>query len=92
MSKYLNRPDLFDQLIVLNEDQKRNPKVVIERFFGDYRLHECRDILHNVLEVCLSTDNAAFSEPGAREDLIMQVRHFEELLEASYCLAKSAAQ
>lgn len=92
MSQYLNRPDLFDQLMVLTEDQKRNPKAVIERFFEDYRLHECRDILRTVMEACLTSDSAAYSEPEAREDLITQVRHIEELMEASYCLAKSVAQ
>ena len=92
MSHYHNRPDLFDQLLLLNEAQRKDPQSVIERFFVDYRLHECRNILATVMEVCLTSESAAFSEPGAREDLILQCRHIEELMEASFCLVKGGAQ
>jgi hypothetical protein len=57
MSQYLEQPKLFDQVMRLEEKERREPLVVIEQFFSDYRLHECRHILWTMVEACLTTDH-----------------------------------
>ena len=86
MSQYLERSELFDQIVRLAEEDRKEPIRVIQRFFSDYRLHECRHILWSIVETCLTTDNSDFSEPEERADLILRYEHIEELLEASYLL------
>ncbi|HEY4208080.1 MAG TPA: hypothetical protein VGM31_14750 [Puia sp.] len=82
MSKFLEQRELFDRVICLDEEDRREPMRVFKRFFSDYRLHELRHILWGMVEVCLTTDNDEFSEPAERADLLLRFRHFEELLEA----------
>jgi hypothetical protein len=86
MSPFLEQKDLFDKVLRLNEEERRNPMIVIERFFGDYRLHECRYNLWMMVETCLTTDNAEFSDPDERADLLLRFRDLEGLLEAGYLL------
>jgi hypothetical protein len=86
MSQYLEQSELFDQVLRLAEEDRKEPIRVIQRFFTDYRLHECRHILWSIVETCLTTDNSEFSEPEERADLILRYEHIEELLEASYLL------
>lgn len=86
MSQYLERSELFDQIIRLAEEDRKEPIRVIQRFFSDYRLHECRHILWSIVETCLTTENSEFSEPEERANLMLRYEHFEELLEASYLL------
>ena len=86
MSQFLERKELFDQVLRLREEEKRDPMVVIERFFGDYRLHECRHYLWTMVETCLTTDSAEFSDPAERANLLLRYRDLESLLEAGYLL------
>jgi hypothetical protein len=78
--------ELFDKIIYLQEEDIKDPLRVFRRFFGDYRLHELRDILRTMVETCITTDNSEFSDPGDRADLLMRYRHIEELLEAGWLL------
>ena len=73
-------------MIYLEEEDCQEPMRVLHRFFSDYRLHECRDILRTMVNTCITTDNAEFSEPGERADLLTRQQHLEELLEAGWLL------
>ena len=75
-----------DGILLLDEEEVREPMGVFERFFSDYRLHECRYILWAMVETCLTTDNIEFSEPGERADLLMRYKDLERLLEAGSLL------
>ncbi|HWK04506.1 MAG TPA: hypothetical protein VNS58_12785 [Puia sp.] len=86
MSQFLEQPKLFDQVMRLEEKERREPLAVIGRFFSDYRLHECRHILWTMVEACLTTDHSDFSEPEERADLLLRYNDLERLLEASYLL------
>ena len=88
MSQYFEQAELFDQVLRLEEKERLEPFGVIERFFGDYRLHECRHILWSMVEACLTTDNSDFSEPEERADLLLRYNDLEKLLEANYLLLK----
>src|ERR1700761_2474156 len=86
MPQFMEQKDLFDKILLLEDDEVREPMHVLERFFGDYRLHECRYILWAMVETCLTTDNTEFSEPGDRADLLMRYKDLERLLEAGTLL------
>ena len=78
----MEQKELFDGILLLGEEEVQEPMAVLERFFSDYRLHECRYILWAMVETCLTTDNTEFSEPGERADLLMRYKDLERLLEA----------
>ena len=84
----MEQKDLFDRILLLEEEERREPIHVFERFFSDYRLHECRYILWAMVETCLTTDNTEFSEPGERADLLMRYKDLERLLEAGHLLLR----
>jgi hypothetical protein len=91
MSQYLEQPALFDQVVRLSGEERENPLIVMERFFTDYRLHECRHNLWMMVETCLTTDNVEFSEPEERANLLLRYRDLEELLEACWLLWRQRA-
>jgi hypothetical protein len=88
MSQFLEQKELFDGVLFLNEDEKQDPMLAIERFFGDYRLHECRHHLWTMVETCLTTDNTGFSEAEDRENLLLHYQDLQRLLEAGVMLLK----
>src|ERR1700743_3708801 len=77
-----------DGILLLDEEEVREPMGVFERFFSDYRLHECRYILWAMVETCLTTDNIEISEPRERADLLMRYKDLERLLEAGSLLLR----
>ncbi|MES1161103.1 MAG: hypothetical protein ABUM51_10125 [Bacteroidota bacterium] len=86
MSQFFEQAELFDQVLRLEQKERREPFVVIEQFFSDYRLHECRHILWSMVESCLTSDHSDFSEPEERADLLLRYDHLEKLVEACYLL------
>ena len=86
MSLFLEQKELFDRILLLQEDEVREPMEVLERFFSDYHLHECRSILWTMVETCLTTDNPGFSEPAERASLMMNYKNLERVLEAGALL------
>jgi len=86
MSQYLEQKDLFDKVLHLREEERQDPMLAIERFFADYRLHECRHNLWTMVETCLTTDNAGFSDAEERGNLLLHYRDMERLLEAASLL------
>ncbi|HEY4108408.1 hypothetical protein [Puia sp.] len=88
MSVFLERKEMFDQVLLLAEDEMRDPVGVFERFFSDYRLHECRFILWEMVQTCLTTENTEFESPEDRANLLMRYKDFERLLEACTLMLK----
>ena len=86
MSQFFEQKELFDRILLLEEDEMREPIEVFERFFSDYHLHECRYILWAMVETCLTTDNTEFSEATERASLMMNYKNLERLLEAGTLL------
>jgi hypothetical protein len=86
MSPFMEQRELFDRVLLLGEEEIKEPIVVFERFFSDYRLHECRYILWSMVETCLTTENTEFSDPGERANLLLNYRNLERLLEAGTLL------
>ena len=86
MSQFLEQKELFDGVLFLNEDEKQDPMLAIERFFSDYRLHECRHHLWTMVETCLTTDNTGFSDAEERGNLLLHYRDLQRLLEAGVTL------
>jgi hypothetical protein len=86
MSLFLEQKELFDKILLLEDHEVREPMRVLERFFSDYRLHECRYILWTMVETCLTTDNTEFSDPAERASLMMNYKNLERLLEAGILL------
>jgi len=86
MSLFLEQKELFDKILLLEDNEVREPMRVLERFFSDYRLHECRYILWTMVETCLTTDNTEFSDPSERASLMMNYKNLERLLEAGILL------
>lgn len=85
----MEQKELFDRVLLLGEEEIKEPIVVFERFFSDYRLHECRYILWSMVETCLTTENTEFSDPGERANLLLNYRNLERLLEAGTLLLDS---
>jgi hypothetical protein len=92
MSQFLEQKELFDGVLCLKEEEKRDPMVVLERFFSDYRLHEWRHSLWAMVETCLTTENSEFSDPEERGNLLLQYRDLERLLEAGSLLLQQYNQ
>ena len=84
----MEQKELFDRVLLLGEEEVREPIVVFERFFSDYRLHECRYILWSMVETCLTTENTEFSDPGERANLLLNYRNLERILEAGTLLLR----
>ena len=87
MSLYSKHPTFYNQPVLLSDAQKHNPYGVIVSFFVDHRLSELREFLSQVVETCLTTDEAPFDEATNRADLLCYLRDTEILLEATYLVS-----
>ena len=67
----------------------QDPFLVIDRFFSDYGLPECHQILWDMVETCLTTDNIEFSGPEERGNLLQRYRDLEKFLEAGTLLLQA---
>lgn len=83
MSRFKDHPAIYDQLISLSEKEKQAPIEVIKDFFADYRLSEVREIQDQIQKVCLTSDDALFSQPETRSNLIFYNEKLIRLLEAA---------
>jgi len=90
MSVFLEKKEMFDQVLLLAEDEMQDPIGVFERFFTDYRLHECREILWAMVQTCLTTDNTEFEDPEDRAALLLRYQDLQRLLEACTLVIKKA--
>jgi hypothetical protein len=83
MSHYKDHPQVYDQLICLSEKEKQAPVEVLRDFFDDYRLSELRDIQDQILKVCLTSEEGAFTKAEARATLLSYNEKLIRLLEAA---------
>jgi hypothetical protein len=87
MSIFSSHKEFYNQPIKLSEDQKKNPAEVLENFFGDYSLCDCREQLTEWLDCALTTNNPQFSEATERNTISTFAEKLERLIEAAYILA-----
>jgi hypothetical protein len=85
MSRFADYPKIYDQLICLPKEQISDPNLTIKDFFANYRLSELRKIQDDIQKVCLTSEDAAFSDPKGRSNL---VRYNDKLI----CLLEAASQ
>lgn len=90
MSVFLEKKEMFDQVLLLAEGEMQDPIGVLERFFSDYRLHECREILWTMVQTCLTTDNTEFEDPADRANLLLRYQDLQRLFEACTLVIKKA--
>jgi hypothetical protein len=85
MSRFQDHPNIYDQLICLSKEQLRDPMLTIKDFFANYRLSELRKIQDDIQKVCLTSEDAAFSDPKGRSNLL---RYNDKLI----CLLEAASR
>ena len=85
MSRFKDHPDIYDQPICLSNEQISDPTLTIKEFFANYRLSELRKIQDDIQKVCLTSEDAAFSDPKGRSNLL---RYNDKLI----CLLEAASQ
>jgi hypothetical protein len=90
MSVFLERREIFDQIMLLSEEEMQDPIGMFEQFFSNYHLHECRDILWSMVYTCLTTDNTEFGNPEERANLLLRYKDLERLLEACALVIKKS--
>ena len=90
MSVFLERREIFDQIMLLSEEEMQDPVGMLEQFFSNYHLHECRDILWSMVYTCLTTDNTEFGNPEERANLLLRHQDLERLLEACALVIKKS--
>ena len=88
MSYFIEHPELFEQALRLGKEERERPMKVIEDFFNGYRLYECRELLWNMVECCLTTDNVAFGEAQERDVLLQYFKDLEGLVEAAWLMGR----
>ncbi len=84
MQLYSQHSEFFDQPIRLTEEEKKDPLQVINFFFGAHHLHEIRQILWNLFETSITTDNHMYDESRERDKLLCFYQQLETMLEAAY--------
>ena len=87
MSHFERNKDFFDRPYLLTKDQQSKPLTVISGFFDDYRLCQARESLTGFLN-CALTSNRDFAEASDRATAIEFCNRMEELLEATFLLAR----
>jgi len=85
MSRFTDHPEIYDQLICLSKVQISDPMLTIKDFFANYRLSELRKIQDDIQRVCLTSEDAVFSDPHGRSNLL---RYNDKLI----CLLETASQ
>jgi hypothetical protein len=88
MSHFLNHSLIFDLPVRLTQAEMNNPYKFVKEYFDDYSLSEVRNTLWQMVEVCLTTDNANFQDGEARADLINAYEVTEKLLEAVFVISR----
>lgn len=85
MPRFNDHANIYDQLICLSKEQISDPMMTIKDFFANYRLSELRKIQDDIQKVCLTSEDAAFSDPKGRSNLL---RYNDKLI----CLLEAASQ
>jgi len=81
-------PDWHDQPLRLNEEELKNPRLIIDNFFENYHLQEVRQTLWNWLVEIVSSSRSISREGQQRHDHIYFYEKLEALVEAA-CLTRN---
>jgi hypothetical protein len=86
MNHFGRHRNFYGKPFRLTEEQQQEPLKVIHNFFSDFHLHECREILGEMLECALIGDNPQFQEAGQRSAIYTFIERLEELIEVAYVI------
>ncbi|HET6255364.1 MAG TPA: hypothetical protein VFE32_14885 [Puia sp.] len=86
MSQFKDNSRIYDQLICLSEKEKLAPMEVVKDFFAYYRLSELRNIQDQIQQLCLTSEEGAFSQAKSRSNLLAYNYKLIRVLEAASLL------
>lgn len=81
-----HHPQWYNQPLRLTEEERQNPKMVVEDFFECYHLNDVREILWKWTVAIVSSPGNISSEPLERSNHIYFYEKMEALVEATYML------
>lgn len=79
-------PDWYNQPLRLTEEERQNPRLVIETFFESYHLQEVREILWKWMVEIVSSSRSISQEGKQRNDHIYFYEQMEALVEAAFLI------
>jgi len=79
-------PDWYNQPLRLTEEERQNPRLVIETFFESYHLQEVREILWKWMVEIVSSSRSISQEGKQRNDHIYFYEKMEALVEAAFLI------
>ena len=79
-------PEWHNQPLRLSEEERDNPRVIIEQFFESYHLQEVREILWNWMVEIVSSSRSIAQEGRQRNDHIYFYEKIETLVEAVFLI------
>jgi len=88
MSLFLNHPEFFNRPILLSDGEKADPRRVLEGFTEDYNLCEIREIIENIIAVCLTSDSPPFDKGTERANLRLFCKNTLRVFEAALWMIK----
>lgn len=71
-----------DQVILSSLEEIQNPMEVVKGVFSEIKVEELRDMISQVIEVCLTTKNEQFCTAGSRYELLSTFKKIERLIAA----------
>lgn len=88
MSQLIKPSEFLDQPILLSVEEKNNPRSVLERFTDDYKLCEIREVIENIITVCLTSDIPPYDEGTERANLRLFCKNALLVFEAAFWMIK----
>jgi hypothetical protein len=79
-------PEWHHQPLRLSEEEREDPRLVIEQFFECYHLQEVREILWNWMVEIVSSSRSIAQEGRQRNDHIYFYEKIETLVEAAFMI------
>jgi hypothetical protein len=79
-------PDWYNLPLRLNEEERQNPRLIIENFFECYHLQEVRETLWNWMVEIVSSSRSISQDGQRRNDHIYFYEKMEALVEAAFLI------
>jgi hypothetical protein len=79
-------PDWHNQPLRLSEEERQNPRLVIENFFESYHLQEVREMLWSWMVEIVSSSRSIAQDAKQRNDHIYFYEKIETLVEAAFLM------
>jgi len=87
MLSLLKQQHLSDQILLLSNDEIKDPYSALIELFIDHKLPEIKEFLGDVTETCLTTDRHPFSDPQVRSDCMHYIDWLVRCVEACSLIA-----